>query len=246
MNLSGGQVIAPLILRRKHILRAQDWGSAAGTDYWAHFNDIDMLGVSQVTSADPGRSALSNYGWTTTALAIITNSGSGADFLSSTDEVSNTGVDLVDSGDLLQSPRIFGNYGHALLAEQFLGFAPTMLVLEVYGRMYTASANETNSGFGFIEDAGTPATAADHLAFIFSDSSNFGLRSGAASDVGAAVTTTFHLWRIELVGTTAEWFIDGTSQGTIVLETDEFPVSFGAHAFTTNNLMLAWVHIWYE
>ena len=42
--------------------------------------------------------------------------------------------------------------------------------------------------------------------------------------------------------------MDGTSQGTIALEADEFPVSFeaGIVAAGTNTIGLGDVHVWYE
>ncbi len=232
--------------KRVHILKAKDWSSKLGTDYWFFPGGEDLLGVSQVTSADPGVAALSDFDWTTTSLILAQSSAASADFLTAATESANLGMQFNGSGDLLLSPRLFGNYSHARAAQVFLGTLPTKLTLEVYGRFVTSSANETTSGFGFIEDSGTPATAGDHLAYIYSDSSNYGLRSGAASDAGAAVDTTNHLWTIEITASGVEWFIDGTSQGSIALETGEFPVTFGAHTFTTNRLMLGWAHIWYE
>ena len=227
------------LLRRKHVLRPQDWGQSAGTDFWGFLGDDDILGVA-------GRPGLADFGWTTTALAVSQGGATDADFLTAADESANLGIQFNASGDLLQSPIIFGNYGHARMVQGLLGSLPTKLVLEAYAKLYVDSANETTSGFGFIEDAGSPAVAADQLAYIYSDSANYKIRNGAgANDVGAAIDADWHLWRIEVTATGIEWFIDGTSQGTIALETDEFPVSFGAHTFTTNRLMFAWVHVYY-
>jgi len=212
----------------------QDWGVQPGTDFM-------LLPEGEILTANGY--LLSDYGWTTTSLSLVT--GAGADFIASAD-VGVPGHILTNaSGDLLQSPVVFGDYYHAWLASKILGYVPSTLVVEVIAAFSVATANETTSGFGLIEDGGGPATANDALAYIFSDSANFGLRSGAASDAGAAVDNAWHVWRIEVDSTNVEWFIDDTSQGTIALEADEWPVSFGMHTLTTNRVLLGPVHIYY-
>ena len=211
------------------------WGTDPGTDFWLIPSGAIFTAAGIV---------LGDYGWTTTALALV--EGTGADFIASGDYGVPNHILTDASGDLLQSPTVFGDYTHAYMASSILGYVPSALNVEVYAAFSVATANETTSGFGLVEDVGTPATAGDHMAYIFSDSANFGLRSGAAADVGAAVDNAWHLWKIAVTSANVEWFIDGTSQGTIALQADLWPVSFGAQSFTTNRLLLGQIHVWYS
>ena len=113
----------------------------------------------------------------------------------------------------------------------------------------TVANNETATGFGFVEDTGSPITAADALAMIVSNGANFVLRSGAAtSAAGLAVDTALHKFRIAVTTTNITWYVDDVSQNTLALETDEFPVSFGAgiQAAGANRFSLGVGHIWYS
>ncbi|KKK48953.1 hypothetical protein LCGC14_3139960, partial [marine sediment metagenome] len=91
---------------------------------------------------------------------------------------------------------------------------------------------------------------ADELAWIYTDGTNFTIRSDADSDAGAADDTDWHVWKITVkIGSATdavEWFIDGTSQGKMDRKTDEWPVSFGMYAHTTNRPGLAWLHFSYS
>lgn len=222
---------------RVHAYEPNMWGTRPATDFWATFATNGILTAGNAHE-------LADYGWTTTSLIFTTPSG--ADFITSADQGTANAITTNAAADLLQSPVIFGDYNHALQAQQFLGYLPTTLTLEAWAQFTTASANETITGFGFVEDGGSPAVANDALAMIFSDGTNFGLRSGAASDAGAAVDNSNHLWKIVVTSANVEWFIDGTSQGTIALEADEWPVSFGLTSTTTNRPALSWVHIYYS
>jgi hypothetical protein len=133
---------------------------------------------------------------------------------------------------------------------QILGRLPTRLICEIYAAFTTSSGSETRSGFGLTEAGGASGTADDALAWIHvPDGTNFGLRSGVDSDAGSTVDSNYHQFRIVISkGTTdkIEWFIDGTSQGTIDLQENLAPFSFGGYASTANRLALAWAHLWYE
>lgn len=233
------------VIQRHHV-RARDWGAQPGTDFWLSgaFDNI----VAAAGTATP--TGLSGWGWTTTSLDVT--EGSAADFLSSSDKGAFSGISIGAASDLLQSPRIFGDYSHGLAAQQFLGYYPTKLTCDVYAQFSVINTASDTTGFGFVEDAGSAIVAADQLAYITSNGTNFLFRSDAATDASAAVADTSpHLFRIVLDSTaqTAEWFIDGTSQGTIALKTDEFPASFGAGALATtgaNFFTIAWAHIWYS
>lgn len=222
---------------RRHVASPQMWSVEAGTDFWL------VPSVNGMISAGNAHE-LSDYGWTTTALALT--AGSGGDFLASADVGSMNVITFGDASDLLLSPVLFGDYAHGLVAKGFLGYYPTKLCMEAYAAFSTHSADETATGFGFV--TATPLTDTNHVAFIRTDGANFALRSSGAADAGAADDGNLHLFRIDLSFGTglAEWFIDGTSQGTIAILGDSFPVALGASASTTNRLALGLVHIWYE
>lgn len=228
-----------LDFRRLHARSPQEWGYTAATDFWL------VAGVNGILTAGNAHELI-DYGWTATALSLATPSA--ADFLSSADQGVSNAIQLTAAGDLLSSPVIFGDYQHGQLAAQILGYTPTALVAEVFGSFSVASNNETATGFGFFEDGGAPNVANDHFAMITSNGTNFVLRSGAASDAGAAVDTANHLWKIVVTSASVEWFIDGTSQGTIALEADELPVGFGAGVLAAtgaNFMLLGWAHVYY-
>ena len=225
---------------RIHVNRAAHWTRSAGTDYWYREQEAG-------TAADD---LITNYGWTTTALSYAV--GSLADLLTSADVGTPTITEFGALNDLLLSPSIFGDYVHGQQAGNILGYAPTMLSLECYANFGTASANETVSGFGF--STGSGLTATNHVAYIHSNGTNIAIRgtdgTGALTDTGgtvAAVGATYHLWKIvATAGGTVEWFMDGTSQGTITLVGDLFPTAFSASSSTTNRINLAWAHCYYS
>ena len=224
---------------RAHLLSPQEWGYAVGTDFYL------TASVNGMLTAGNGHE-LSDYGWTTTSLGLV--AGTGADFITSVDVGTPGQIQFNAASDLLQSPAIFGDYKHAREAQWVLGYLPNRLVVEIYGAFTTAATNETATGFGLVEAGGSPITAADHMAFIVSNGTNFVCRSGAASDAGSAVDTSWHMFRIEItVGGSVEWFIDDVSQGTFAIQTDLWPASFGAgiQALGVNVIALSSVHIWY-
>lgn len=223
---------------RVHVNRAAHWTRSAGTDYWYREQEAG-------TAADD---LITNYGWTTTALSYT--EGSLADLLASADVGTPTITVLGEASDLLLSPSIFGDYGHGQQASKILGYAPTTLNLEVYAAFTATGGAETTSGFGF--STGSSLTATNHIAFIHVGATLFSMRgtpgNGGYIDTGAAKDTAYHLWKIVLTaGGSAEWFIDGVSQGTITLVADLFPTAFSASivAAGVNTLALAWAHAWY-
>ena len=227
--------------RRVHVLLAQDWGMSPGTDFWLQPSSNGWLTAGNAHE-------LADYGWTTTALSFA--GPTGADFISAADVGQLDFLDFGAASDLLRSPGIFGDYGHALLAQQFLGYLPTRLVCEFRAGFYANAADEPSTAVGLVEAAGSiiTASAADQLAAISTNGTNFELNSGAASDAGAADDGNWHTFKIAVDATNCEWFIDGTSQGTIATEADVFPVHFGCGVVAggSNKIGLSWVHIWYE
>ena len=231
---------------RLHVTDPRMWSRTIGTDFWLRG------GAGLVSAQATGGELLSDYGWTTTSLVETAATG-GSDFLDSSDIGDATAEDHLltnGSGDLLQSPSMFGSYHSAQGAASIMGRDPVALTAEWLGAMTIFSANENRSGWGFIEDGGSAATAADQLAFIHTDGTNFTIRSDADSDAGAADDATWHIWKIRIQAGSAtdavEWFIDSATQGTMDRKTDEWPASWGMHALTDNRPGLAWLHIFYE
>ena len=241
MNIVSSGPRAP----RAHVSTPEWWNRAAGTDYWAFF------GLESTIAAAGSSALLSDAGWTTTSLAET--AGTGADFLATGDRANPAHILTNAGSDLLQSPPVFGDYGHAQMAASILGYQPTRLVCEFYGAMTVHSADEsTLTGWGLVEAGGAAGTANDRMAWVSTDGTNFLCSSAADSDLGATDDANWHVFRVELSNAVAAgtdmstWYIDGTSQGTLDLQTDLFPVSFGMFASTTNRPALAWIHIWYE
>lgn len=218
-----------------HVLSPQEWGNSAGLHYWAFFGNAGQLTAGNAHE-------LSASGWTTTALSL--GGGQTGDFLASADQ-DPPYLDFGASGDLLQSPAIFGDYGVGQMWKQFLGADPTTINLEVYASFPVGSVSETTSAFGFT--TGAPATAANHRATIHSNGSNFRLRNNGGGDVGAAIDTGWHLFKIQLGPSVIEWWIDAVSQGTLAYDSsDVWPASFGCHTSTTNRIRISWLHAWPE
>ena len=227
---------------RLHVMDARSWSTQMGTDYWAQFGIGSTIAVTNGT-------LLSEFGWTTTSLVETAMTGAG-DFLSTSDFSVPAHLLTNASADLLESPSVFGDGAQAEAAAEILGHSPTTMSCEWYGSFTVVTGTSNRSGFGLVQDGGAAGTAADQLAWIYTDGTNFTLRSSGDSDAGALDDTDWHTWKIVVstgsVTDAVEWFIDGTSQGTMDRIDDQWPVSFGMHALTTNRPAIAWVHLWYE
>lgn len=235
-------IIPATVRQRVHVANGYDWTRSAATDFWVVFSPE----AHDATAGNANN--LAEAGWTLTSM--VQTAGSGHDFLA-TDAAYAPPHFLTDAAsDLVQSPAIFGTHAHGKIFESIMGYFPTQLVLETYAAMTVASNNETITTLGgFVEIGGSPIVANDAQLMLFSDGTNFGLRSGAATDAGAAVDTAWHLWKVVMtVGSTAEWFIDGTSQGTVAIQADLAPYSygFGVGAASSNRPGVAWTHIYYR
>ena len=242
---------AYLALNRKHVISGARWAFEAGTDYWL------IPGPDTSTAEDTGsQEQLPEWGWTATALTDT--AGSTAGFMDASDIAVPNHWLTDNANDLLQSPAIFGDYAHARMAQDIAGMRilPRSLVCEFWGAMDTHTTDEPRTGWGLIEDGGSVATEADHLAFISSDSANFQIATnggaGALTDTGAADDGNWHFFGIELVLATGlvQWYIDDpartSSQGSVAITGDEFPCKFAFHALTTNRPLLGIVHISYQ
>ena len=240
-------------LNRVHITEGRHWGQTAGTDYWLLMNSAyDQAAAASAT--DPPDLMLASFGWTATSL--VNTAGSGADFASSADAGTPNHFLTNASGDLLNSPAIFGDYAHMLMAQRIFGrdTLPRFLVAEFFGSMTVHSANEVTSGWGFIEDGGSPATEADQLAFITSDGTNFQIAGNASTPIDlVADDANWHVFKIALDRENSKvWAaVDGTfyltpdSSTTLAVTADEFPAKFGFHALTTNRPALGLTHVYY-
>ena len=232
------------LLMRRHAWNPVDWPNGPFTDYW-------LLGGSPTIAGATAPNLASDALWTTTTLTVA--AGSAADFISSSDKGTMANIAGADTTDLLDSPAIFGDYLHARAAAMIMGklILPRYLIVDVLATLTTASADEDRSGFGLVEDGGTAGTDADSMAWIYTDAVNFYINSGAAvSSAGAAVDTSPHWFRIAIDKNAATasgltWYIDGTRQGTLAVQEDEWPASFGAYCHTTNRFALHLVHIYY-
>ncbi len=226
-------------LKRVHV-PAERWEDMPGTDFWL------LPGIETLTAAGV---LLTNNGWSMTAVTTVAGAG-GMDFLSSSDRGVPAHFLTNATGDILQSPQVFGSVMHLEAATSILGYAPTRMTMEAIAAFSVASSDEETSGFGFYEAGATISTQADQIAVIVSDGTNFELASGTDTDLGTTISTTWHKWRTEISTGSAtdavEWFIDGTSQGTMNRETDIWPAYFGMHTLTNNRILLGIVHIWYS
>ncbi len=236
---------------RLHVTGPEWAQHPAATDFWLSGSDHGELGTAT------GSNVLADSGWVTTSM--VHGAGSAADFMSSADIGTPAGLLTNAGSDLVSSPVIFGDFMHMEAASRTLGFLPKYLMLEAYLTFSTASNNETTTRFGFFEDGGSPIVAADALASMYSDGTNFICGSGADTDAGPLIATTPMGLRIKIApGTTDKvtWFVRTSTagafttgfvnQGTFDLETDEFPCGFGWGQGTSNVILVHWAHIWYS
>lgn len=230
-------------IRRVHVLAPQDWGHAAGTDFWANWGDLTM--------ADAASADLVANGWLTTGFGHL--AGTGADLMSSSDVGTTGGLNFDAASDFIISPFVFGDFAHARMAQDLLGYLPTTLTMECYAR-FPVNNDEEETGFGFVI-AGTDANAlvkADLEAFVASDGTNFSLESASAAATSIDLDDTdTHVFKIVMLqGAAIDWYIDDTIQtNTLALVNDVFPVAFAAGTKATtgaNDPVVSWIHIWYS
>ncbi len=233
-------------LRGAHTVPQFEWTRRGGIVY------TYKSGVG--AHAGPTGATLGDLGWTTTSLVLANGTGADVPDASwSTLDWGTPGNTLTDaSTDLLQSPAIFADPMGFWEAGKLLGSTkpPLKFVAEFWGALTVDSANETRSGFGLVEAGGTAGTAADTLAWIYSDGTNLRLENGAADTptFGTLIAVSQQLLLHRLVITrsdsaqasqTIQWFTspDGitfTLRASVKQETDLLPCSFGMYANTTN------------
>ena len=221
------------------------WDEASGSDFFMEPSASQVSGTGNAQD-------LSDRGWTTTGLAFVGPTKS-ASFLDATDLGVPGHFEGDNAGDILQSPALFGDFIHGQQAAHHLGFDPTTLTFEAHARFSITSASETGTALGFVDADGSIITEADHIAAIHTDGTNFILRSAAPdTDVGALDDELEHLFTIVVsigsVTDAIEWFIDGTSQGTIDRLADVWPASvgWGNQGAGTNRIQIGSARVFYR
>lgn len=226
---------------------AQHWNKQIGLEYW-----MQPALVSQgIGTFSDGLFAVTNNGWVNTG-TIIGVANSGADFGAIADKGAGVTAFAIDTaGDLLNSPAIFGDWGHMAAVAEMCGMAsqgptgsigatggvqsdlPTKLIYDSWSNFQVILTASDTSGHGFVEGGGAASVANDALAIFVSDGTNFKLRSGAATSAALMTADTVpHHWRIviDYISQLCYAYIDNmsTALGSIALETDLFPCSVGA------------------
>lgn len=216
----------------------QEWNRKIGLEYW-----LQPALVSQgVGTFSDGLFAVTNNGWVNTG-TIVGVAGSAADFPAAAENTwalaSDKGAPNVfaidTAGDLLNSPALFGDPTHMAIVSELIGVKdlPNRLTFDSWSQFAVVITASDTSGLGFVEDGGAASVANDQLACFVSDGTNFKLRSGAATSAALmAADTLFHRFRvvIDRINQLAYAYIDDmqTAKGSIAIEADEFPCSFGA------------------
>ena len=245
-----------LPINRKHVRAGSRWAHEIGTDYWLHpTSGLDQAAAANTATGDE----LAENGWIATSL--VNTVGSGADFGSSSDKGTPNHFLTNASGDLLESPRMFGNYSHMRAAADVAGMAalPRFLIARFWGAMTVATADEPRSGWGFIEDAGAVETEAVQAAFISSDGTNFQIGANAGTPTNLqADDTSWHEFVIVMAVAEqrAYGYVDptwrfgspplGAALNSVAITADEAPYGFGFHALTTNRPALGITRVYYE
>jgi len=208
------------------------WASSAGYEFWIDFGHADLINAMGSTNE-----GLDGHGWSFGTATHL--EGSTGDFLSSADidpSCFNCNATFVS----IVGPRIFGTYDHALAAARFLGYQPTKLTVRWFASFPTVNTNDTGCSLAM--------AGAGQTLLIYSNGTNFLLSDNVpGTDLGAAVDTSWHTFDMAINATNTEWFIDGTSQGTLTTPTDLWPV---AMQFQTgggaNRLKVAWCRLVYS
>lgn len=237
-----------LLYSMNSIQPAQQWNKRLGLEYWL----VPGLVSQGIGTFSDGILLVTNNGWVLagTPLGVA---GSAADFPAAAETLwyssvaaqmaSDRGAPTVfaidTAADHLTSPAIFGDPTHMAVAAEKAGMAtlPDVLVFDSWSQFAVIVTASDTTGLGFVEDGGIASVAADALAMYVSDGTSFKLRSGAATSAALMTADTlFHRFRvvIDRINQLCYAFIDNmqTSLGSIAIEADEFPCSFGAGCLT--------------
>lgn len=251
-----------LPLARHHVNAGWKWAHEVGTDYWLQ----PTAGLDQAAAASTALGPLlAENGWVATSL--VNTAGSIADFRGGTftpGTGKTRGGVFTDTGipshfltnadaDLLSSPTFFGNADHMQAASNIAGMRnlPNIIAWSFWGAMTVHSADELDSGWGLVEDGGSPATAGDALGFIHTDGTNFAIQSEGVQvgAVGALDDALWHYFEVEVnFDGFLTWWIDGALQqrNSVAPTADQWPMKFGFAAGTTNRPGLGLTHVFYD
>lgn len=230
VEFTGGGGVTPV--------QSNDWATGFGSEFLCDFY------ATVFSSAAP-------TGWISNGIAINASGRTGD--LNTSADLDPTYIRLDTAGDYLLSPPRFGGSDHFRAAELLLGSAPTKLCAEFTVRFPSGAGNyNAGDGVGFWKSSGAPGVS-DAMAVVRVDGSgNWQLYQGndAATDAGSAAGTGFTRIRIDVGSSTTEWFIDGTSQGTITTATDGWPARWGGALIAPGAAgdidLVSHVRIWYE
>lgn len=237
-----------LMYALNRVAPGQDWNKRPGVEFWL----VPALVSQGVGTFSGGLMAVTSNGWVNTG-TIVGVAGSGADFPAAAEHLwyssvtaemaSDRGAPNVfaidTAADLLNSPALFGDPTHMALAAELMGMSdlPQSLLFDSWSQFAVVITTSDTSGLGFVEDNGAASVANDAMAIFHSDGTNFKMRSGAAASAALmAADTSFHRFRAKISrpDQLVYAYIDdmGTAKGSIALEADEFPCSFGAGVLT--------------
>ncbi len=223
---------------------ATRWNRTPALEYWM----VPSLAAMGIGTFSDGLMAVASNGWVNTG-TVVGVAGTGADFPAAAEQyyystvtaemASDYGTPahfaLDTSGDLLNSPALFGDPTHMAMASELAGMRalPNRIIMDTWSRFAVVITTSDTSGFGFVEAAGAASVANDAMGIIYSDGTNFLLRSAAATSAALmAADTTAHRFRlvIDRVNQLIYAYIDNmaTSKGSIAIQADLFPVSVGA------------------
>lgn len=229
---------------RVHV-QAPEWRRSPGTDFWLMDMGTSEDDATGVTTAAGITQSFPTYGWILVSTNIASALTAAGDLLNvTTDPALRTFADLDTAADNLFSPAVFGSAAHAEFFRSIFGVYPTRLCAEFFAGFEVNNSNETETGWGFSTLAGMSQGIRIH-----SNGANFRLASGGNGDVGAAVDTAIHKWKLQIDSADTEWFMDGVSQGTVATVQDVWPMGFRAQVLTGNgnfNQLYVPLHIWYE
>lgn len=195
------------------IVNSDNWAEGVGEEFWY-----------DVTGSTMG-------GWTNVGTTVVQSGGTG-DWLSSSDmDEAYIEIDAAGGHEYHISPLRFGGAMWNRMIELLRGSAPTKLCVEFTAAFPNAASSYSDyEGVGFWSDNSAPASTAAVAVITKNGLGNWQLYSGVgatATDTGSAADTNPHRFRIEVGTSTIEWFVDGTSQGTITRPNDCWPVGFG-------------------
>lgn len=212
------------ILRDLHIIRNPLEWAQPGVEYWL----TPLAGVANSTG-----------NWTVTGATQI--GGSGGDFMKKDPAQADYGTPphfLFDAaGELISSGAFFGDQRSMERAAELLHRDSPFkeLYLKFFAKVDVMTGAETaTSVAGFVEDGGSPAVAADHMASLRVTDSAFALASGAASVAAGAGDLLWHEWEIIVNRVTSEITLkkDGVyavAPGSgLAVQANEWPAKFGS------------------